>query len=151
MTLDIPGRGILRISHIVCDFNGTLAEDGLVADTTMQLLQALGQAYQVTVVTADTFGTAEAFARRAGVDWHRIDTGEDKKRFVQSLSGGVAAVGNGANDAPMFQAADLAVAIIGPEGAATRTLACADIAVASMDKGLELFLKPKRIVATLRE
>ncbi|MDA8204651.1 MAG: haloacid dehalogenase [Thermaerobacter sp.] len=151
MNIDVPGRGRLEISSIVFDFNGTLAEDGRVDDTTAGLLKELGRQYVVTIVTADTFGTAAAVAQRLGVAWRRIESGRDKQAFVQSLAKGVAAVGNGVNDELMFRAAALAVCVLGPEGTAPQTLLAADIVAPSTRKALELFLHPKRIMATLRE
>ncbi len=151
MILDVPGRGSLRIDHIVFDFNGTLAEDGRVTEVIGGLLGEVAQRYDVTIATADTFGTAAGFAARLGLSWHRVGSGRDKEALVRTWGGGVAAVGNGVNDQTMFCVADLAVAVLGPEGAASQTLQEADIIVPSIERALELFLNPQRLMATLRE
>ena len=31
--LNIPGRGIVRLEHLVCDVNGTLAIDGVIPES----------------------------------------------------------------------------------------------------------------------
>ena len=62
----------------------------------------------------------------------------------------VAAIGNGAVDASLLSAARLGIAVIGPEGAATVTLASADVAVTRVSDALDLLLSDARLVATLR-
>jgi len=151
MMLEIPGRGSLRIDHIVFDFNGTLAEDGQVTEVVSGLLVEVAQRYTVTIATADTFGSAAGFAERLGLSWLLVTNGHDKETLVRSRGGGVAAVGNGVNDHAMFGVADLAVAVLGPEGAAAQTLHSADIVVPSIERALQLFLHPQRLIATLRE
>lgn len=151
MRLEIPGRGLLTISHVVFDFNGTLAEDGRVADDTAELLDEAAAAYQITIATADTFGTVGTFAAARNIALKLVKDGRDKEALVKSLSGGVAAVGNGANDRAMFFAADLAIAVIGPEGAAFKAIEASDIVVPSINQALALLLNTTRIIATLRE
>lgn len=151
LRIDIPGRGVIVLHHVVFDFNGTLAEDGEIQPSTISRLQQIGESLDVIVATADTFGTAEAAFTPAGIVWHKVQAGQDKERLVQELGEGVVAVGNGANDALMFRAATLSIAILGPEGCARGTLQAADVIAPSIDAGLELLLYPQRIVATLRE
>ncbi len=150
MDVHIPNRGALSIRHVVLDFNGTLAVDGVVEDTTTQLVQTLCAQYHVVLATADTFGTAGSFAGQLGIEWQRVQTGEDKKAIVQSLGAAVAAVGNGANDVPMFRAADLAIAVLGAEGLDVVAIREADVVAPSIERALELLLYPQRLVATLR-
>ena len=151
MRIHIPGRGPLELDHLVFDFNGTLACDGRITDEVLALLAVIAQKIDLIVATADTFGTAATTFEPAGIAWRRIKTGGDKAQLVEGFGGNTAVVGNGANDAMMFRAADLAVAVVGPEGAASAALLAADIVVSSIEAGLELFLHPNRIVATLRE
>lgn len=61
-----------------------------------------------------------------------------------------AAMGNGRNDLLMCRDAALSVAVIGPEGAHGRLLSDADVCVTSINDGLDLLLKPKRLIASLR-
>lgn len=147
---DIPGRGRINVAHAVFDFNGTLAEDGHLAADTTTLLLALQKRLNVTVATADTFGTATQVLATVGIPVTIVKNGLEKERLVRSLVGDVAAVGNGANDALMFQAAALAIGVLGPEGAATKTLWQADVVVPSIAHALGLLLNPERVTATLR-
>ena len=150
MTIDIPGRGILRWDTVVLDFNGTLALDGKVSLSVEALLHDLARQYETILATADTFGTAPYFARRLGIRLEVVHSGLDKEALVTGLPGGVAAIGNGANDQKMFRAADLAIGIIGTEGASVKSMLDADIWVVSAEQALELLLHPYRLVATLR-
>lgn len=151
MTINIPGRGPCTWETVVLDFNGTLATDGKVGLSVETLLHEVGLRYTTILATADTFGTATYFAHRLGIRLEVVQTGRNKKDLVAGLSGGVVAIGNGANDQEMFRAADLAIAIVGPEGAAVPSLLAADIWVSSTADALELLLHPDRLVATLRE
>lgn len=151
MTLDIPGRASLTWETVVLDFNGTLATDGKVGLAVEPLLHEIALRYSTILATADTFGTATYFAHRLGIRLEVVRNGRDKRALVASLSGGVVAIGNGANDLEMFRAADLAIGIIGPEGAAMASMMTADILVSSAEQALELLLHPDRLVATLRE
>lgn len=60
LTIDIPGRGVIEVRHVVCDYNGTIATDGHLADGVAQRVQRLAEFAQVSVLTADTFGTVRA-------------------------------------------------------------------------------------------
>lgn len=147
----IPGRPDLTVSHLVLDFNGTLALDGVVAPSTVTVLQEVAARVHTMIVTADTFGTVRPFAEALGVECQIIQGTHDKWALVQSLAGGVAAIGNGANDRAMLEAADLAISVIGPEGAHRAALMVSDVITRSIDEALALLLHPDRLVATLRE
>lgn len=151
--VDIPGRGRLEVAHIVLDLNGTLAVDGAVDGAVAQRLQALSRIAQIHVVTADTFGTAERL-HGLGVHVQVLAPGdqvEAKAALVRSLGAAhTAAVGNGANDEGMVREAALGIAIVGHEGAYMRTAVAADLAVGRIEDALDLLLKPKRLIATLR-
>ncbi len=147
----IPGVGRLSARHLVLDFNGTLAEAGVVSTPVARRLSKLARRFEVTVLTADTFGTATAALRGLPVAVSTIRTGRDKAAFVQRRSrDGVVAIGNGANDARMLKAAALGVAVLGPEGMDPRLITCARVVVRRIEDGLDLLLDGRRIVATLR-
>ena len=150
MEVEIPGRGRLVIEHVVLDFNGTLALDGMVSAATEQLIHKVSQQYHVIVATADTFGTASRYAEQWGGRREIVQNGQDKEKLVASLGAGVCAIGNGANDRPMFQMADLAIAVMGGEGAAWESMSAADVVTGRIEDALALLLNPKRLVATLR-
>ena len=77
---------------------------------------------------------------------------EHKAQYVQQLGAQtVIAIGQGANDAGMLQAAALGICVLSVEGTAVETLMGADLVVANINEALELLEKPLRIVATLRK
>ena len=49
--LTIPGRGVIRIQHLVCDVNGTLALDGCLIEGVAQAIAVSGIDH--LVVTAE--------------------------------------------------------------------------------------------------
>jgi soluble P-type ATPase len=74
-----------------------------------------------------------------------------KARYVRGLGASrVACVGNGRNDRSMLRLARLGVAVVQAEGAAAETLAAADLVVHSIRDALDLFLQPRRLIASLR-
>lgn len=149
--IHVPGRGTYTIEHVVFDVNGTLALDGSLLPGVKEALTALRQQVQVHMLTADTHGRQADIDRALGFAAERIGTRDEKAAFVRALGAEhVAAVGNGANDAAMLRAAALGIAILGPEGLAVEALTAADIVVPDILIALELFLHPRRLVATLR-
>ncbi len=61
------------------------------------------------------------------------------------------AIGNGNNDQLILKEAALGIAVMGDEGMSVSTLESADIVVKNISHALDLFLKPKRLIATLME
>lgn len=157
----IPGREALDLEHVVCDLNGTLAEDGLLLDGVAGRIAQLSRTLSVHVLTADTHGTLaqvveqlHAACLSASVPsprCERIGAGEEKARYVTALGAErVAAIGNGANDRAMFRVARLRIGVIGGEGASTSALLDTDVVVTSPLHALDLLLYPERLAATLR-
>lgn len=152
--IDLPVRAVLK--HLVMDLNGTLALDGEPIPGVGKVLAELSDHLTLHLVTADTFNTAAALGPKLSCSIHRLEAGKPggpaKAKFVRELgSDGVAAIGNGVNDALMFREAALSIAVIGPEGASPIATAAADIVVADPVSGLKLLLNPRRIFATLRD
>jgi soluble P-type ATPase len=151
--IEIPGRPTLQIQHLVLDLNGTLAVDGQVVPPVLERLRRLSDRLDTHVVTADTFGTADTL-RGLGATIVRLPPGDQvaaKAEAVRALgSEHTMAMGNGMNDAAMLREAILGVVILGREGAALPALLAADLAVASIEDGLDLLLHPQRLVASLR-
>ncbi len=151
----VPHYKTLALRHIVLDYNGTLAEDGLLKPGAKSLLGDLSGRYQVHVITSDTFGSVhkqlEGFDVTVMVLSSEDHTAE-KAAYVEKLgSVHCAAVGNGNNDAEMVQRALLGVALIGDEGCSTLTLMNSDVVCSSIDDALRLLLSDKRLIATLRK
>ena len=153
--LNIPGRGLIQLQHLVCDVNGTLAVDGQLTESAKHGLNALRDRLTLHLLTADTHGKQDVIDHQLNMKAVRIHPGnevEQKVNYVQQLGAGtVVAIGQGANDAGMLQAAALGMCILSPEGTAVETLLGADLVVANIEQALELLEKPLRIVASLRK
>jgi len=153
--LTIPGRGPLRIEHLVTDVNGTLAVDGILIDGLTKRITSLRDRLQVHLLTADTHGRQSAIDEQLNLKATRIEPGNEagkKAEFVRQLGAEtVVAIGQGANDAEMLNAAALGICVMSQEGAAVDTLLSADIVVPDIFAGLDLLDKPLRIIASLRK
>lgn len=152
--LIIPGFRNLQIRHVVCDYNGTLALDGVLLPGVPELIRELASEVQIHVVTADTFGIAASQLAGLPIELTIIpvaDQAEAKLDVVSNLGAdGVFAIGNGLNDRKMLGAAAIGVALIQCEGASASTLASADLVSTSIEDALNLLRHPKRLIATLR-
>ncbi len=153
LTIRIPGREEMTLSHLILDYNGTIAEDGEIIEGIRPRLAALAGELSIYVITADTHGTAAKKCEGLPVKvltFPTTEVGRIKAEEVRKLTGGVAAIGNGFNDIPMSDAADLSVCVMGREGCCSALLAHTDVAVTSIEDALDLLLKPDRLRATLR-
>lgn len=152
--LDIPGRGVLRLQHLVTDVNGTLAVDGRLIDGVAKGLLGLSDRLQIHLLTADTHGRQELLDRQLGLQAVRIPAGGEaqaKGTYVRGLGADqVVALGQGANDAGMLHDAALGICVLGPEGTAVEALMAADVVAPSVLDALALLYQPLRLVATLR-
>lgn len=153
--LNIPGRGILRLEHLVSDVNGTLALDGQLIDGLTRPLRNLRDRLTLHLLTADTHGRQNLIDQQLGLRAMRIEPGDEAERkaaYVRQLGpDGVVAIGQGANDAAMLHAAGLGICVLSKEGTALATMQAADIVAPDIHAALELLEKPIRIVATLRQ
>jgi len=154
ISIAVPGVGDFSWAHLVLDVNGTLTLDGALLPGVAERLRLLSPRVVVHLLTADTRGTVSALAQELGADWKRLQQGgeaEQKRAFVQALGADqVVAIGNGNNDIMMLSEASLGIAVLGPEGTATRALLAADVVVRDVADGLDLLLDPIRLLATLR-
>lgn len=152
--LNVPGRGVIQLHHLVCDVNGTLALDGRLIDGVAKSLQKLGDRLQLHLLTADTHGKQDSIDQQLGLQAVRIPPGDEvlgKGEYVRRLGPDrVAAIGQGANDAEMLRQAVLGICLLSPEGLATETLMASDLIAADIVAALALFEKPLRLVASLR-
>jgi soluble P-type ATPase len=154
LEVDIPGGEPLRFAHLVADFNGTLAVDGVLIAGVAEALRTLRSKLDIHVVTADTFGRVNQ--AMAGVPCATIilppgDQDSAKLRYVQGLgAAGCICIGNGRNDRLMLAAAGLGIAVVQGEGAAVETLLAAKVAAPDIAAALGLLLNPARLAATLR-
>ena len=153
--IDINNYKKITIAHIVLDYNGTLAKDGLLKEGVKTLLPQLSKLFAVHVITADTFGSVHKQLEAFDVNVKVLESKEhtkEKAAFIQTLGASLcAAVGNGNNDVTMLETAELGIALIGDEGCATKTLLASDVVCHTIEDALELFTQPKRLIATLRK
>ena len=153
--ITIPNYTTLHLEHIVLDYNGTIAKDGILQTNAKELIDQLCKDYTVHIITADTFGSVAAQSEDLDIVLKILTSTnhtEEKAAYINSLgSNHCAALGNGNNDAKMLSEAALGIAIIGEEGCATSTLLASDLVCKSIDEALELFRYPKRLIATLRK
>jgi len=154
LDLAIPGFKQLSLEHLVLDFNGTLAMDGMLLAGVSDRLRSLAGRLRIQVVTADTFGHArEALA---GLEVELTVLGPDRqaeaKRDLVGRLGPqrVAAVGNGRNDRLMLRVAALGIAVSGLEGTAVEALTAAHLFIPGIREALGLLDAPLRLTATLR-
>ena len=148
---EIPGGRRLELEHVVLDVNGTLADRGRLVDGVSERLARVGEVLQVHLLSADTFRTLGVVSAELGAEPRAIGSGEDKLRVVEELGAErCAAVGNGANDVAMLEAAALGIAVVGPEGAAGAAVRVADVVCSSIVDALDLLLDERTLVATLR-
>ncbi|RAP76087.1 HAD family hydrolase [Paenibacillus montanisoli] len=154
MEIVIPGQKRVVINHLVLDFNGTIALDGVVLPDVMEKLIKLNKLLKIHVLTADSNGSAARECMGLPVELNVIgkeNQREEKSAFVRKIGPGVAALGNGVNDELMFRESDLSIAIIGKEGCATVTLIASTIVVREVTDGLDLLLMHHRLIPTLRK
>jgi len=153
--LNIPGRGLVQLQHLVCDVNGTLAIDGQLQEGVKHRLTVLSDRLTLHLLTADTHGKQAIIDQQLNLKAVHIQPGledEQKTKYVQKLGAGtVVAIGQGANDAGMLEAATLGICVLSAEGTAVKTLLAADMLAANIIEALELLERPVRIVATLRK
>ena len=153
LTIKIPGREELNLSHLILDYNGTIAEDGNIIEGIRPRLAELSKELSIYVITADTHGTAAKKCEGLPLQvltFPTTEVGKIKAEEVTKLEGGVITIGNGFNDIQMSDAADLSICVIGKEGCCGALLAHSDVVVTSIEDALDLLLKTGRLRATLR-
>jgi len=153
--ITIPGKGTIKIEHLVCDVNGTLAVDGQLLPGIAEAIASIQGKVQVHLLTADTHGKQYLIDEQLNLKADRVAPGDEanqKAAYIQKLGAkSTAAIGQGANDSAMLKTAILGIAVLSPEGTAVATLLASDIVTPNTLAAFELLLKPVRITATLRK
>ena len=151
ISLELP-NGPTSFTRLVLDYTGTLSLDGELLAGVAHRLSAMAADIRVTILTADTFGTAEKAMKDLPLEIRLIENGREKAEVVMAMGPGeVIAIGNGRNDIPMMEVAGLSIAVVGPEGAAAGLLGPADIVTRDILDALDLITNPLRLKATLRD
>ena len=151
---NIPGLGDYNLEHLVMDVNGTLAVDGQLIDGVAAKISVLREKLNIHLLTADTHGKQAVIDQQLNLSAVRIKPGGEalqKAEYVRKLgSDKVVAIGQGANDAGMLEAAHLGICVMSIEGVAKETLLASDLIAPTIISALELLEKPMRVVASLR-
>jgi soluble P-type ATPase len=152
--IDIPGYKTLHLEHLVLDYNGTLAVDGVLIDGVVEMLESLSTQLEIHVITADTFGQVEAAMAGLPCRVLILPPGQQdtaKLTYVGQLGlDRTVCIGNGRNDRLMLKESALGIAVIEEEGAAAETLMAADAVCPSILSAFALLTNPLRLTATLR-
>jgi soluble P-type ATPase len=155
MRIDIPSWGNIDIENIVIDLDGTIAVDGKVFLEVKEKINSLSGQGKIYILTADTQGTANEEILGMNVELIKIpeeDSKQGKFDFLKTLNLEMTvAIGNGSNDQIILKEAALGIAVLGDEGVSVSAIKSADIVVKNIQNALDLLLKPKRLMATLRE
>ena len=152
--IDIPGKKFLQLEHLVLDYNGTIAFDGVLIDGVEECLRELSQKLNIHVITADTFGSVKKALEDIDCILAVIPLDQQdvaKLEYVNNLGcEQTMSMGNGLNDRLMLKASALGVAVIQGEGAVFETLASADVVCTDILSAFSLLRNPLRLIATLR-
>lgn len=152
--LDIPGGETLRISHLVLDYNGTLARDGELLEGVVEKMKDLAIQLQLHVITADTHGTVAKKLAGLPCSLEIIGLTEQdkhKEAYIRQLgSDKVVAIGNGRNDGLMLKEAALGFGLVQDEGGFVAAILQADIMCTDILHAFDILLNPARLKATLR-
>ncbi|MEA4855413.1 MAG: ATPase P [Solidesulfovibrio sp.] len=153
----IPGQDPIEARHLVLDYNGTLAADGVLVPGVAERLRELAlppHSLSVHVVTADTVGTVrnQLDGLPCAVSVLGPEAQDEAKRnYLRSVGAqGAIAIGNGQNDCLMLAEAALGIAIVGEEGAAAQAVLAARVVCRDILSALDLLRNPQRLAATLR-
>ena len=86
--IDVPGREIIEIEHVVLDYNGTIALDGQLIEGAAWRIRELCKSAHVYVLTADTYGTVRSQCDGLGAEvktFPRANAAECKEEIVRAL------------------------------------------------------------------
>ena len=147
--MEIPNYGRISAKTIIFDLNGTLGVEGKVSKDVKELLKKLVEKYNVVILSSDTFGTLDEEFRGIDLKVERVKDGNEKLQKALEYEPYIG-VGNGNNDVRMLENAELAICVIGEEGASVEALLASDIVVKDIRDAINLLLNEKRLIATLR-
>lgn len=145
----------MNIDNLLLDYNGTIAKDGKLILGSKKILAELSKELNIYVITADT--NQSVVEELIGLPLKiiiidGINEAEEKLEALKKLGENkTAAVGNGNNDILILKESILGIGLINDEGISSAAVLNSDIVVKSLEDALSLFLKPKRLRATLRK
>lgn len=93
-----------RTTDLVLDFTGTLSKDGFLLPGVAEKPVRLSKRLRLSVLTADTFGTAGTQLKGLPIEMRIVAKGSEKADFVRRIGGErVVAIGNGRKYVPMMR------------------------------------------------
>ena len=154
--LRFPNGKKINIKHLVLDFNGTIANDGILIAGVKEKMINLSKILNIHIITADTYGTINRQFNDNNINIEIIEkdfSGEIyKNNFVKNLGkNNVIAIGNGNDDSNMLKSAVIGIAIIGEEGLSTDCVLNSDIVFNNIFDALNIIENVKGLIATLRK
>lgn len=155
MKITIPGRGNLEFEHVLLDYNGTIACDGiLIPSVENRIKDICREGLKVHVLTADSNGTVKKQCANLPIKIQIFDNAnaaKNKREIAEKLGKeNCVCIGNGYNDGQMFEACALSVIVMEREGCSVSSLIKADIVCRSIEDALDLIIRPSRMIPTLR-
>ena len=154
MIIEIPGFKQMEIKNLVCDYNGTIANNGKLIDGVETLINKLAEIIDIYVITADTFGTVTAELKNSKCSIFKIEKenqNQQKLDLILKLNAEhTVSFGNGRNDELMLKEAIIGIGILENEGIYAKNLLSADIICKNILNAFELLLTPNKLIATLR-
>jgi len=152
--IEVPGDKTINAKHLVLDYNGTMAIDGLVMKDVPELLVKLSTHLNIHVLTADTFGTVHKELKEMPVTIKILELAKQDKQklnYVKNLGlPNIIAIGNGKNDLLMLKKSAFGIGVIQAEGACSLILNATHVICTNIIDALSLLINPKRLTATLR-
>ena len=157
--VDLPCGVFYNLQNILLDLNGTMTVDGEWIDGVRERLQEIVKILNVYILTADTNQTlaelAEPLVEKYPIRALRLEPGRgdiQKLEFLREIGReNTVAIGNGCNDVLMLKDAALGICVLGGEGASVNAMMASKLVVLNICDALDLFLKPSRLIATLRK
>ena len=154
MLLNLPGRDDLAIKHVMLDYNGTIAIDGILIDGVAAKINALSDRVAFHVVTADTYGTVaqqlEGVKCQLVNITQSVEFGSKLDYLCYLGKNHTLCVGNGFNDKDVLKQSVLGICLVQDEGLSVAALTSSDIVCKSIVDVFSYIEKPQRLKATLR-
>lgn len=154
MKINIPGFKKIEIKHLVCDYNGTIANNGKLIVGVENFINALAKEIDIYVITADTFGTVKTELKNSNctiITISKENQNQQKLKLIQKLNPqNTVSFGNGRNDELMLKESIIGIGILENEGIYAANIAASDIICKNIHDAFELFLIPNKLIATLR-
>lgn len=155
MIIEIPNDDNLDIKNIVFDFNGTIAISGKIIDGVFDKIIKLSENFNISIVTADTFGSVKKIFKDTNINIHIIskDNGSlDKMNYIKKIGAlNTIALGNGNNDSMMLSKAKIGISILNQEGLSLEALKSSNILLKDINDFFKMIEEPKKFIAILRK